>query len=95
MWLVIPAAMGLFLARIAMIARRLKAAAANPSLADLRALRDAKRGLRAHREELAEARAAPGEHLEAAKALGRTSRPRAPSSRVGAMVEPFAPDRRF
>ncbi|HKZ89801.1 MAG TPA: hypothetical protein VJ300_06045 [Thermoplasmata archaeon] len=87
MWLVIPAAIGLFLARTILIARRLKVAAANPTLADARALREAKRSLRAHRVELDSAVAGTHAHLESAKRLARTRAPRAPSSRVERMVE--------
>ncbi|MGQ0798322.1 MAG: hypothetical protein ACT4OI_10750 [Methanobacteriota archaeon] len=71
MWLVIPVAVGLFLARTVMLARRLKIAAANPTLSDVRALRDAKRSLTAHRGELGNAIAAAKGHLEAAKRLAR------------------------
>jgi len=71
MWLVIPAAIGIFLVRTLLIARKLKFAAASPSLADARALRDAKRHLRAHREQLEQAVASPSAHLANAKRTGR------------------------
>jgi hypothetical protein len=89
MWLVIPAAVGLFLVRTLMIARRLKAAAQNPTLADVRALRGAKRALKAHRMELGSAVSTSKGHLAAAKRLARlppTPR-RSPNSRVDVMVE--------
>lgn len=94
-WLVIPAAVGIFLIRTAMIARRLKTAAANPTLTDVRALRDVKARLGEHRGALESAVGAPKDHLEAAKRLSRPARPRTASSRVGRMVEDFAPPRRF
>ena len=47
LWLVIPAAIAIFVLRTIVMARSLKAAAANPTLADARALRAAKIG-RAH-----------------------------------------------
>jgi len=71
MWLVIPAAVGLFLVRTVMLARGLKIAAANPTLADTRALREAKRALKAHRAELESAVSSTKGHLAAAKRLAR------------------------
>lgn len=96
-WLLIPAAIALFLGRAALIARRLEHTASTPTLADARALREARQGLRAHRESLGEAVAGTKAHLaEAGRLAGRGSeRAHAPASRVGAMVEDFAPDRRF
>jgi len=96
-WLLIPAAVGLFVIRTVMIARKLKRAAANPTLADLRALREAKRSLSGHRDRLREAVADRTAHLNAAKRLSRLPSPRLrPSeSRVDRMVEPFAPERKF
>ncbi len=96
-WLVIPVAVSLFLARTAMIARKLKIAAANPTLADTRALREARRSLKAHRGKLDEAVASAKGHLEAAKGLSRVPSPRArvPESRVARMVEDSAPTRKF
>lgn len=95
-WLVIPAAVGLFALRTLLIARRLKAAAQSPTLVDLRALREAKESLRAHREHLDAAVASPREHLAAARVLSRVprARPRTPVSGMDAMVEDFLPDRR-
>ncbi len=96
-WLLIPAAVGILLLRTAMIARRLKLAASNPTAQDMRALREAKRGLRAHREHLQEAVASPARHLEAARGLSRlpSARTRPPATGLDAMVEEFLPDRRF
>ncbi len=96
-WLLIPAAVGLFALRTLLIARRLKAAAKSPALADRRALRDAKESLRAHRDHLDAAVASPREHLAAARGLSRQPRARArtPATGVDAMVEDFLPDRRL
>lgn len=96
-WLLIPAALGLFALRTAMIARKLKLAAKDPSLADLRALRDAKRSLRVHKELLQDAVAKPREHLAAAKGLSRvpSARSRSPATGLDAMVEDFLPERRL
>ncbi len=89
MWLVIPAAVGLFLVRTVMLARRLKSAAANPTLADTTALREAKRSLKAHRAELGNAISAAKGHLEAAKRLARAPSPdgRSKASGVRRTVE--------
>ena len=94
-WLIIPAAVGLFALRAVMIGRRLKLAASNPALADVRALRAANAGLRAHREHFESAAAAPKAHLNAAKALGRLPAPPAPGTRVDAMVADFLPEKRL
>lgn len=96
-WLVIPAAVGIFILRTVLIARKLKRAAQQPTETDLRALRDAKRGLQAHREQLEVAIAAPKRHLAEARALSRIREPRsrAPPSGIDAMVEDFLPDRRL
>lgn len=74
--LVIPAAILLFVVRTLMIARSLKAAAANPTLADLRAFRAAKRSLKGHHDRLDEALAEPGNHLAAAKRLAAVPKTR-------------------
>jgi len=87
LWLVIPAAVALFLARTAIIARKLKIAASNPTLVDTRAFRDAREGLRAHRAPLDEAVAAPKGQLEAAKRLSRSAPRARVVSRVARMVE--------
>jgi len=96
-WLVIPAAVGIFVLRTVLIARKLKLAAKMPSAADVRALREAKRALRVHREHLEDAVAAPKQHLAAAKGLSRLNGPRAraPSTGMDAMVEDFLPERRL
>lgn len=83
--LAIPAAILLFVMRTLMIARSLKAAAANPTLVDLRALHAAKRSLRAHRQRLDEARAEPANHLAQAKRLAAVPRIRS-STRGGTTV---------
>ncbi len=93
-WLVIPAAVGLFVLRTLLIARKLKLAARTSGVADLRALREAQARLGVHRDHLAQARAAPGAHLAAAKRLSRSSVARAPTG-VDAMVENFLPERRL
>ncbi len=97
LWLVIPAALGLFALRTYWLARRLKLAAQMPTNADLRALREAKASLQAHQDQIQEARAAPREHLAAAKRLSRlpAARSRPPSSGVDAMVEEFLPEQRL
>ncbi len=96
-WLVIPAAVGIFVLRAVMIARKLKLAAQAPTLADVKALRDAKESLRAHEDHLEAAIAAPKAHLAAARNLSRLSTPRAraPSGGLDSMVEDFLPERRF
>ncbi len=96
-WLVIPAAVGLFVLRTVLIARKLKLAAQDPTAADRRALRDAKRALKDHRARLEDVRAAPSQHLAEAKGLSRLAIPRVrpPSAGVDAMVEDFLPERRL
>lgn len=96
MWLVIPAAVGLFVLRTLMIARKLKNAARYATPAETEALRDAKAGLRAHRDHLESAVAAPKLHLAAAKELGRSAlAPSRPAKGLDAMVEDFLPERRL
>jgi len=90
LWLVFPAAVGLFLLRTVMIARRLKAAMRNPSLSDVHGLREAKGHLTAHREHLEAAAASPRIYLAAAKGLGAIPRPRGFGPR--AVREPFMED---
>lgn len=96
-WLLIPAALGLFALRTVIIARKLKQAAKDLSMADLRALREAKQSLRTHRDHLRQAVEQPKEHLAAAKALSRLppARARAPPTALDAMVEDFLPERRL
>ncbi len=96
MWLVIPAAVGLFALRTVLIARKLKLAAQTATPAETEALRDAKAGLKAHREHLRAAIAAPKGHLAAAKELGRNAMASAhPAKGLDAMVEDFLPERRL
>lgn len=96
MWLVIPAAVGLFVLRTVLIARKLKLAAANAGETERLALREARRGLHAHREHLEGAIAAPKQHLAAAKGLGRAamSHAREPKG-LDAMVGEFLPEQRL
>lgn len=54
--LVVLLAIGVFTLRVVFLANRLKSAAKKPTLADMRALEDAKRSLDKHRESLQEAR---------------------------------------
>lgn len=68
-WLVIPAAILLFVVRAWMIARSLKAAAANPTGAEKHALRAAKRSLTTHHDQLHASIAQPKQYLDAAKHL--------------------------
>ncbi len=96
-WLIVAAAAGAFALRTAMIARRLKAAAKEPVLVDVRALREAKASLVSHRSELDAAIASPKVHLASAKRLARlaSSRSRAQGSNLDRMVEEFLPERRL
>lgn len=96
-WLLIPAALGLFVLRTVLIARKLKLAAKNPNPADLRALREAQHSLRAHRDHLQHAVALPKDHLAAAKGLSRIGSVRSRSAPTGldAMVEDFLPEQRL
>lgn len=95
-WLIILLAVGVFTLRTVMIGRRLKLAASNPALTDVRAFREAKQSLQAHRKELDAAVASPKAHLASAKRLSRLSPPRshAPGSTLDRMVEEFLPERR-
>ena len=93
----IPAAVGIFVLRTLLIARKLKLAAQEARSADLIALRQAKQGMRVHRDHVEAAVAAPKEHLAAAKRLSRVprSRARSPPTALDAMVEDFLPERRL
>lgn len=96
LWLLIPAAVGLFALRTVLIARKLKFAATSATDADARALREAKAGLHAHRDHLTDAIAAPKQHLAAAKALPKSAiAPARPGRALDAMVEDFLPERRL
>ncbi|MCI4371911.1 MAG: hypothetical protein L3J78_04605 [Thermoplasmata archaeon] len=77
LWLVIPAAILLFVVRTIMIARSLKTAAGNPTLANVRALHTAKRDLKVHRTLLHDVVAQPKGHLDAAKRMAAVPKPRA------------------
>ncbi len=96
-WLALLAALGIFILRTLLIARRLKQAAKEPGKADLQALRDAKQALRVHRELLQDAVASPKAHLAAAKGLSRlpSVRARTPPTGLDAMVEDFLPEQRL
>lgn len=96
LWLVIPAALGVFAVRAILIARRLRLAAGNATEAERRGLRDARRGLSAHRGHLEDAKASASTHLADAKRLRRTAAsPRRARHGVDAMVEDFLPARRL
>ncbi len=96
-WLALLAAVGVFVLRTLLIARRLKQAAKEPTKVDLQALRDAKQALHVHRDLLQNAVASPKEHLAAAKGLSRLPavRARAPATGLDAMVEDFLPEQRL
>jgi hypothetical protein len=93
-WLVVPAAVGVFVLRAVLIARKLRLAGRNLTMADARALREARRALQNHRGHLERAVAAPKAHLAAAKRLSRLPA-RTPATGVDAMVEDFLPERRL
>jgi hypothetical protein len=95
-WLVVPAAVGIFALRTVLIARKLKLASQTAALTDAAALREAQATLTAHRDHLASAIAAPKQHLAAAKELGRSRpAPVRPARGLDAMVEDFLPETRF
>lgn len=95
-WLVIPAAVGLLAVRIARIARKLRLAAGNVTETGRRGLRDARRWLRAHRDQLEGAKAATRTQLAAAKAMRRAGRSPPRTSRgLDAMVQDCLPERRL
>ncbi|MGQ0798320.1 MAG: hypothetical protein ACT4OI_10740 [Methanobacteriota archaeon] len=64
---VVALALAIFAARVMFLAMRLKSAAKHPTLADFRALEDAKKSLDAHRESLGAAKHALSANLEAAR----------------------------
>ncbi len=96
-WLVIPAAVGLFVLRSVLIARKLKLSAQNLAAARPRAQPEAGRDPQAHRARRADVRSGPTEPLAEARGLSRIAGPRvrAPSTGVDAMVEGFLPERRL
>ncbi len=55
-WVIVLVAVGVFVARVVFLARRLKSAARAPLLADTRALEEAQRALDAHHESLEQAK---------------------------------------
>lgn len=64
---VVGLAIAIFVARVMILAKRLKSAAANPTLADVRALAEAKKSLDKHKESLREARGTMTGNLEGAR----------------------------
>lgn len=67
-------AVGVFTGRVYFLARRLKSAARHPSLADLRALDEARAALDKHRESLAEAKGTLAGNIGGARDTLRTYR---------------------
>ncbi len=65
-------AIGVFTGRVMYLAKHLKSAARNPSLADLRALEEAKAALDKHRESLAEAKGTLAGNIGGARDTLRT-----------------------
>lgn len=96
-WFVIPAAVGLFVLRTVLIARRLRTAASSPTLADVRALGEARSNLHGHRASLEASIEDRKGHLAEAKRLARLPGRSAPftNSRIDRMVEDFLPERRL
>lgn len=66
-WIVIGLAILIFVGRVMFLAKRLKSAARNPTLMDLRALEEAKKALDAHHESLDEAKRALNKDIEGAR----------------------------
>jgi len=64
---VVGLAIAIFVARVLILAKRLKSAAANPTLADVRALAEAKKFLDKHKESLRDARGTMTGNLEGAR----------------------------
>lgn len=64
---VVGIAIAIFVVRVLYLAKGLKSAAKNPSLADLRALEDAKKSLNRHRESLEHAKGELTANLESAR----------------------------
>ena len=64
---VVAVALAIFVARVIFLAMRLKSAAKHPTLADLRALEDAKKFLDVHKESLGAAKQTLSSNLEAAR----------------------------
>jgi len=75
-WLVVLLALLIFAGRVIILAKRLKAAARNPTLVDLRALDEAKKALDAHHHSLDEAKRTRDREIEGARdALRNYKRP--------------------
>ncbi len=66
-WLVVGLALLIFTIRVMFLAKRLKSAARNPTLLDLRALEEAKKALDAHHESLDMAKRALNKDIEGAR----------------------------
>jgi len=66
-WVIVLIAIGVFVGRVVMLARRLRSAARHPTLADLRALEDAKKSLDDHHKSIDSARATLTENLGGAR----------------------------
>ncbi len=66
-WAVVLIAIGIFVGRVIMLARRLRSAARHPTLADLRALEDAKKSLDEHHKSIDSARATLAQNLGGAR----------------------------
>lgn len=64
---VVGLAITIFVVRVMILAKRLKSAAANPTLADVRALAEAKKSLDKHKESLRDARGTMTGSLEGAR----------------------------
>ncbi len=66
-WVIILLAIGVYVGRVVYLAKRLKAAARHPTLADLRALEEAKKSLDAHHKSLETAKATLAGNLNGAR----------------------------
>lgn len=66
-WIVILLAILIFTGRVILLAKRLKSAARNPTLVDLRALEEAMQALDAHHESLDEAKRTLNREIEGAR----------------------------
>jgi hypothetical protein len=71
---VVALALAIFVVRVMFLAARLRSAARHPTLADLRALEDAKKALDMHRASLGGAKSTLSESLEAARDILRRYR---------------------
>ena len=66
-WIIVLIAIGVFVGRVFMLARRLRSAARHPTLADLRALEDAKKSLDEHHRSIDGARETLSKNLGGAR----------------------------